>query len=276
MGILTQHMYKAPVPIRALVPQPQDVPPGLEAIVLKCLSKRPEQRYQTMDEVVADLDKLKAGLVPDAVPEMMSRSGGFNVPVDYFKKGGHGMPAPVPAAPGVPMVRTRWPLIAGITGSVAAIVIVAAILAAGRSSTASTTTQVVTAVTVEPPKTETPPAPPTPAKKRVVLAVEPIDAHVFRGEEDLGESPVDVEIEEGSTIDLEIRREGFKTRTLSLDGSQSRQSVKMERDAQVALKAPVPKGRPQPRAGQPKAGDAKGKPKPKPAIGGGEIVDPWN
>ena len=52
MGILTQHMYKAPVPIRALVPQPQDVPPGLEAIVLKCLSKRPEQRYQTMDELV--------------------------------------------------------------------------------------------------------------------------------------------------------------------------------------------------------------------------------
>jgi serine/threonine-protein kinase len=257
------------------------VPPGLEAIVLKCLSKRPEQRYQTMDEVVADLDKLKDGLVPDAVPEMMSRSGGFNVPVDYFKKGGHGMPAPVPAAPGIPMVRTRWPLIAGITGSVAAVVIVAAILAAGASSTAST--QVVTAVTVEPPKTETPPAPtaPVPVKKRVVLAVEPIDAHVFRGDQDLGESPVDVEIDEGSTADLEIRREGFKTKKLSLDGSEPRQSVKMERDAQVVLRAPVPKARPQPKAGQskagqPKAADPKSKPKPKPAIGGGEIVDPWN
>jgi len=86
MGILTQHMYKAPVPIRALVPQPQEVPPGLEAIVLKCLSKRPEHRYQSMDELIADLDKLKAGNVPDAVPEMMSRSGGFNVPADYFAK----------------------------------------------------------------------------------------------------------------------------------------------------------------------------------------------
>ena len=44
MGILTQHMYKAPVPIRALVPE-VDVPPGLDAIVLKCLTKKPEGRY---------------------------------------------------------------------------------------------------------------------------------------------------------------------------------------------------------------------------------------
>ena len=279
MGILTQHMYKAPVPIRALVPQPQDVPPGLEAIVLKCLSKRPEQRYQTMDEVLADLDKLKAGLVPDAVPEMMARSGGFNVPVDYFKKGGHGMPAPVPAAPGIPMVRTRWPLIAGITGSVAAIVIVAAILAAGASSTAST--QVVTAVTVEPPKTETPPEPSAaaPAKKRVVLAVEPIDAHVFRGDQDLGESPVDVEIDQGSTADLEIRREGFKTKKLSLDGSRT---ASIGEDGARRSSSPASPGAEGPAAaegaaqgGQPKAADSKTKPKPKPAIGGGEIVDPW-
>ena len=33
MGILTQHMYKAPAPIRAIVPQAQEVPPGLEAVV---------------------------------------------------------------------------------------------------------------------------------------------------------------------------------------------------------------------------------------------------
>ncbi|HWZ88749.1 MAG TPA: serine/threonine-protein kinase, partial [Polyangiaceae bacterium] len=68
MGILTQHMYKAPVPIRALVPAPQEVPPGLEAIVLKCLSKRPEHRYQSMTELLTEFDKLTAGAVPDAVP----------------------------------------------------------------------------------------------------------------------------------------------------------------------------------------------------------------
>src|SRR5579859_5424738 len=44
MGILTQHMYKSPVPIRALVPE-IDVSAGLDAIVLKCLTKKPEGRY---------------------------------------------------------------------------------------------------------------------------------------------------------------------------------------------------------------------------------------
>src|SRR5215831_9570610 len=104
MGILTQHMYKAPVPIRALVPAP-DVPPGLEAVVLKALSKKPEQRYQTMEELAADLEKLTRGMIPDAVPEMMSRSGGFNVPADFFSE--RGMPAPVPATP-LAHSRGRW------------------------------------------------------------------------------------------------------------------------------------------------------------------------
>src|SRR5258708_20116305 len=99
MGILTQHMYKAPVPIRALVPE-VDVPPGLDAVVLKCLTKKPEGRYATMDELLADLEKLERGLLPDAVHEMMARSGGFNVPADYFRSSA--MPAPVPPDPLLP------------------------------------------------------------------------------------------------------------------------------------------------------------------------------
>jgi len=102
MGILTQHMYKAPAPIRAIVPQPLDVPPGLEAVVLKCLSKKMELRYQRMEELVADLERVERGIVPEAVPEMMSRSGGFNVPEDYFRNPPRnlpGGPAMVPATP---------------------------------------------------------------------------------------------------------------------------------------------------------------------------------
>ncbi|MCL2778443.1 MAG: protein kinase [Polyangiaceae bacterium] len=84
MGILTQHMYKSPAPLRTIVPLPQEIPPGLEAIVLKCLSKKVDLRYQSMEELVADLEKAERGMVPDAVHEMMARSASFNVPADYF------------------------------------------------------------------------------------------------------------------------------------------------------------------------------------------------
>jgi serine/threonine-protein kinase len=43
---------------RALRPE---VPPGLEAVVVKCLEKRPQDRYQSMAEVIAELDRYEAG-----------------------------------------------------------------------------------------------------------------------------------------------------------------------------------------------------------------------
>jgi len=126
MGILTQHMYKAPVPIRALLPE-VDVPPGLDAIVPKCLTKKPEGRYGTMDELVADLERLERGILPAAVGEMMARSGGFNVPADYFRASA--MPEPVPGSPLVP--KKRWPLYATIA-AVATLVGVVAVVVARR------------------------------------------------------------------------------------------------------------------------------------------------
>jgi serine/threonine protein kinase len=88
MGILTQHMYKKPAPIRTIVLQPQEVSPGLEAVVMKCLEKKADLRYGTMDEVVRDLEKVEQGLVPDALPELVARSDRFHVPVDYFRTAG--------------------------------------------------------------------------------------------------------------------------------------------------------------------------------------------
>ena len=273
MGILTQHMYKAPVPIRALVPQPQEVPPGLEAIVLKCLSKRPEHRYQSMDELIVDLDKLKAGGVPDAVPEMMSRSGGFNVPADYFAK--PHMPEPVPASPASQRRKSKWPLIAGLTGVVAAVAIVGAIFAKSSQSRA----QPDPSINAKPLVAE--PAAPTSAAsqesltltKQVALAITPGEAHVFQGDKDLGNSPVLIEVEEGKTLSLIARMEGYKDLDIAVDGSKPRESFKLDRlpaaHGYVAPRVAPKKGG----AAEPKA-DAK--PKKKAGMGGGEIVNPWD
>ena len=277
MGILTQHMYKAPVPIRALVPVPQDVPPGLEAIILKCLSKRPEHRYQSMHEMIVEFDKLAAGGVPDAVPEMMARSGGFNVPVDYFKKGQ--MPQPVPATPSKPPPSrgSRWPLYAGVAGVLAAIGIVVGIFAKSQSSSAVQTPDARPEVVAPASKTgdsnatniaaAAVAAVPTASSKQVLLAAEPIDAHVFRAEQDLGQSPVMVPVDAGHSVELEIRRDGYKTEKVTLDGSSTREVVKLGKLARAA--GPI---RPMP--GKPIQAGTPAK-KPKSAIGGSEIVNPW-
>ncbi|MBL8607675.1 MAG: serine/threonine protein kinase [Myxococcales bacterium] len=82
MGILTQHMYKAPAPLREVLP-PEQLPAGLDAIVMRCLSKKAELRYPSMMELVRDLEKAELGLPPDA--EMTVASGNFRAPADYFR-----------------------------------------------------------------------------------------------------------------------------------------------------------------------------------------------
>jgi serine/threonine-protein kinase len=271
MGILTQHMYKAPVPIRALVPPPQEVPPGLDAIVLKCLSKRPEQRYGSMRELQADIDKLRDGLVPDAVGEMMARSGGFNVPADFFKVQGR-MPAPVPATPaGVP-TKSRSALIAGIAGVLVAVGLVVAIFAQSKSSPASPPTA---AAPVTPP----PEAPPSPEASNdivvssgVAVAADPLDAEVWKGSQNLGTSPVIVDVPEGTPVAIEIRRAGYLTKKLVLDGRERKVTVRLDKERATA---PVAVGRPKPGRPAPPAPEPVAKPKPKTSAGGGEIVNPW-
>lgn len=73
MGILTKHIYENPIPPHQL-PPPVNVSPGLEAVILKSLAKQADQRYQSMAEVKADLDRLSAGETPGAVMDAVNRS----------------------------------------------------------------------------------------------------------------------------------------------------------------------------------------------------------
>ena len=49
--------YKEPVPPRRSHP---NIPPALEHVILRCLKKRPEERYQTAGEVMSDLQAIAA------------------------------------------------------------------------------------------------------------------------------------------------------------------------------------------------------------------------
>jgi serine/threonine-protein kinase len=226
MGILTMHMYKAPVPMRALVPAPQEIPPGLDAVVLKCLSKKAEQRYESMDALVTDLEKLEVGQLPDAVNEMMGRSGGFNVPADYFRSSK--MPPPMPGEPAGRRrgPRSKWPLIAGLAGVATAVGLVVIILANGKTTKAdappvtkpdiSTTVPVTTATATTPPTATTT----TVQKKSIPISIAPNDAKIFDGVVELKSSMglLSLELAPTETKMLTVSRTGYVSQTVTVKG----------------------------------------------------------
>lgn len=61
MGILTKHLYEEPIPPKIRVPQ---VSQELEALIMRCLEKHPDQRYQTMREIELDLARIQSGQPP--------------------------------------------------------------------------------------------------------------------------------------------------------------------------------------------------------------------
>lgn len=281
MGILTQHMYKAPVPIRALVPQPQEVPPGLEAVVLKCLSKKVDLRYQTMDELIADLDMVERGLVPGAVPEMMARSGGFNVPADYFRKADLSRTTGPAMMPGTPdLTRRRSVFWAGVAGAlITSLVVIGGVVAYSRSNAetpipdpaASSMLQ----ASAEPPAqatTPTAPAPPSAVNKEVVIQPEPEDATIWAEGKKLGIGERMVYASADDKVQIKVDRQGYKARTLVVDGSQARVKVKLERDASVKVAPPV---RPPPKPATPPAASATAKPSAPKDCPVGYWRNPW-
>jgi serine/threonine-protein kinase len=232
MGILTQHMYKAAVPILALVPQPE-VPPGLDAIIQKCLSKKVEGRYKSMDELIHDLEKVEQGVHPDALAEMMARSGSFAIPGDYFRVSA--MPAPVPATPpGTEGRRGRGPLVIAIAAvATIGIAILAATLMRPSQAQGTVGTSVPPVqpppVQTAPPTTAIPPPvdPPRPTTTTVTLAVTPLGAKVVKVGEttnlnDMGarttNGMLEVLVDPSFPTMLEVSAPGYKTAIVSADG----------------------------------------------------------
>ena len=60
MGILTAHLYHTPVQPR-VYPECERMSPAFEAVILKCLAKTRDARYQSLDEVRIDLERCRAG-----------------------------------------------------------------------------------------------------------------------------------------------------------------------------------------------------------------------
>ncbi|MBX3271801.1 MAG: serine/threonine protein kinase [Sandaracinaceae bacterium] len=71
MGLLTKHVYEQPIAPSELG-LALAIPPGLEAIILRCLAKAPGGRYASMAALRADLEALERDETPRAVFEAVA------------------------------------------------------------------------------------------------------------------------------------------------------------------------------------------------------------
>jgi serine/threonine-protein kinase len=208
LGVLTQHMYVEPKPLHEVCER--EIPVGLESVIMKCISKLPDERYSSMLELEEDLARVAEGLEPLALEDLARRQR-------------------TPAS-----LRSRITTTGGgVNGAGIAIGIAVAIaLAAGSYFSRASTP----ALEVKPAATgvartvaAASTSPDTPDDSKVVaLVLSPVDARVFRGKSDLGPMPLSIRLRAGQRMELEVRRPGYRTKTISIDGSEPRKVVELE------------------------------------------------
>jgi serine/threonine-protein kinase len=253
MGILTKHIYEQPIPPHDL-PPPVDVPAGLEAVILKCLAKSVDQRYQTMAEVKADLQAFVAGQTPNAVMDAVDRSTGpharvdptgrqsaLQVEVGGAHEGGGGSKLPL------------------ILGAVVGLVALAAVGLGVWFLALAPEQETDPVVEAEPEAPEAPPEPPEPElsaeeqEAQRAAAMEEIEAAADEAEEQvmvtiesdpegvevwssdgvlLGNTPFEVpRPAEGNRLELELRQPGYQNQPVPLSHlSQTTLRVSLEEE----------------------------------------------
>jgi serine/threonine-protein kinase len=285
MGILTKHLYEQPIAPRELAP-PVDIAPSMEAVILKCLQKKPDQRYSSMAELAADLDAIERGLAPRALTDRVDRptSGPQTLT---------GVEARVSVATGhIEIRKSRAPLFIGLGLAAAAVIGIGAFMMSGpKDEGAQPTaaikpspedgTKPVAAAQPEPGLSPTPaPTPaaePAPAPVLIALNTNPANAEVYQDGSLVGNTPYQLNKPgTGQSLKLELRLDGYQTKTVTISAqTQNELTVPLaKKAAEKPAQASTDKKPRKPRS------TAEGEKKP--ASGGGkgrtqtEVLDPWD
>jgi serine/threonine protein kinase len=244
--ILVAHVRDAPPSLQQECPN-VDVPPRLEALVMRCLAKNPDDRPQTMQEVGAELlacmsdvglstsaltadasGLMRTGVGRDGSSASMSRpivpdqSGTVRAPA-----GVSGKPAasvsdaaaaiPIEASPSPAGRGKTLMLVLGIVGVAA---LGGAVMISSRASnSASSQTATPSGAT---------PSGATPTVTQVSLVTDPPGARVQREGRDLGTTPVSLAIPQGEQWRVELSRPGYATQAVQVGGGQTEARVRLE------------------------------------------------
>ena len=232
IAVLTRHATEPPEPLAKRV---KGLPLRFQNLVQRCLEKEPTDRFPSMRALIDELDAVASGVpVP---PTMLT-----------------------PVAPSVEPVERAAPPVARANSSHAGLL--ALLVVAGLAGAAYGGFKLHASA---PPPTSSPSALPQPAPVAIVvgevpasagpektrdvaLVLFPLDAHVVVGDRDLGAMPVSVKVPEGQTVHAEVRRDGYWTRKLRLDGSKTRIVVGLVKRDGNTPPAAGPAGAPAPAA----------------------------
>ncbi|MFO7180086.1 MAG: protein kinase [Pseudomonadota bacterium] len=231
LSVMAQHVER-PVPRLTVTPAGVAVPPALEAIVHRCLAKDANDRYPTVAAFIADLDRFRSGAVPIAAsqpiapPQPEARAP--------LAAGGPNTASATTTPPARRKSRGRvWALLAVLSGLVALAwfwIPRAAVEQVLRDAGLAPASAAVAAA--PPPTASAARASVVPPKEHEVhLVLSPHDAHVYLGDKHLGQMPVSVKVQEGKPLTVTVRRKGYRTRKVVLDGSQKRVVVGLSKGA---------------------------------------------
>jgi serine/threonine-protein kinase len=244
MGVLTKHMFEQPMPLNQKAPE-ANIPPDVEAVVMRALAKDRDQRFQTMKEMslaLAACGGMNAGdgwanepshVVATGYPPRADESS------RQVRLSATAMPIPGPGA--VDERATTLPSPKS-TGRVIAFVVGSLVLAGGAIAgiialkNPPPTPTVVTPPTptpkVDEPKAETPkpipdkPATPAgPVRHKMVFQSRPAGAEVMRGAEQVGVTPATIEFDEmpvDKPVTVVVKKKGFKDYTIDVSADKSR------------------------------------------------------
>jgi eukaryotic-like serine/threonine-protein kinase len=212
LAVMSQHVDRAP-PLMATM-RGSPIPPAVEAVVARCLAKDVRDRYASAAELLLGLNSLDATELAGALPAAPAQALPSAPSLPQASQPTPSRLASLPSSrpetlhahevpSGEPPAKRRYMVAAGAFATLAAV----AALAWGVSRDADT--PVVS-------------APKTHETVKVDFVLSPIDSHLFRGDEDLGPMPLSVQVEEGTPVTLTVRRKGYTSRRVVVDGTETR------------------------------------------------------
>ncbi len=275
LEVIFQHMKEAPRPLRETNPA-TDVPPEVEAVVIRCLQKDPVARFQSMDEVLEALRETAqltglSGIFPDrrtttgsgpmSTSGLHTRPGSGPMSTSGFHARNISGPVTAPRAQVDEEIDIEdagegtkggklLPALLFVSAVLLGFVVVWLLLPKGDQAqvVALPPAQPAPApapVVVAPPRPVEPP--PAPEKKvvRFHVSTEPAGAHVFIGRHDMGSTPTVFEMPPGAdgmaSAEMVLVLEGYPTQAITSGGSGDVMvNARLQKKVVARLEKPVP------------------------------------